>query len=100
MPSPPAPFAAAGLQYLLPATWTAIKFAGGDLATLTRVLSTEPAKLIGAENTKGEIQAGYDADLVVSVIVLGSEYKHWQAQHTLLKTAWHACGFVCAGVGP
>lgn len=71
---------------MLPATWTAIKSAGGDLATLTRVLSTEPAKLIGAEDTKGKIQAGYDADLVVSVIVLGSESKHWQAQGPVCGT--------------
>eukprot|EP00879_Flechtneria_rotunda_P024398 GHRR01025861.1.p2 GENE.GHRR01025861.1~~GHRR01025861.1.p2 ORF type:complete len:230 (+),score=53.22 GHRR01025861.1:207-896(+) len=53
-----------GLQYLLAATWTAVKGAGVDLLQLSHILSTNPAHLAGLEN-KGLIAAGMDADLVV-----------------------------------
>ena len=54
-----------GLQYLLPATWTSLSAAGGDLSLLSRVLSVGPAKVAGLQGTKGQIAEGMDADLLV-----------------------------------
>eukprot|EP00798_Chlamydomonas_sp_ICE-L_P018520 gene18520-25024_t len=54
-----------GLQYLLPATWTALKDYGVDLLQLSQILSSEPAKLAGLGRVKGKIAVGYDADFVV-----------------------------------
>lgn len=59
----------AGLQYLLPATWTALSPAGIDLGRLSHLLSTNPAHLAGLKN-KGLIAKDFDADLVVSVTAL------------------------------
>ncbi len=56
---------AAGAQYLLPATWTAIRQHGGDVRKLVQLLSVEPAKLAGLSGRKGKVAVGYDADLVV-----------------------------------
>jgi len=53
----------AGLQFLLPASWTALK----ETMSLERfipLLTSEPAKFINAKN-KGEIKVGKDADLVI-----------------------------------
>ncbi|KAG2443328.1 hypothetical protein HYH02_009394 [Chlamydomonas schloesseri] len=54
-----------GVQYLLPATWTALEAAGGSLSDLVRLLSEAPARLAGLGGSKGRIAPGYDADLVV-----------------------------------
>ncbi|EFJ47391.1 allantoinase [Volvox carteri f. nagariensis] len=67
-----------GVQYLLPATWTALWGAAaggegqgegaakeGDLLLLARVLSEGPAKLAGVAESKGRLAPGYDADLVI-----------------------------------
>lgn len=62
---PPALRPTAGAQYLLPATWTAIRQYGGDVHKLVSLLSTEPAKLAGLSGRKGKVAVGYDADLVV-----------------------------------
>jgi allantoinase len=75
-PSPPALkrldtgdfFAAWGgvssLQLSLPAVWTQARQRGHDLARVVGWMSTGPAELAGLA-TKGRIQAGHDADLVV-----------------------------------
>lgn len=57
----------AGLQYLLPATWTAVKEVGVDLVRLSQLLSRNPARLAGLSDTKGSIAKGKDADFVVSL---------------------------------
>ena len=54
----------AGLQFLLPASWTAMK----DIIKLENFipwLTSHPAKFIGVEKQKGKIAVGFDADLVV-----------------------------------
>jgi allantoinase len=55
----------ASLQLALPVLWTAARRRGATLPDLARWLSTNPAKLIGQVNRKGQIASGYDADLVV-----------------------------------
>jgi allantoinase len=70
-----------GLQYLLPATWTALKGAGAGgggggssnnhnnttitLVDLARLLSAAPASLVGLADRKGALLPGMDADVVV-----------------------------------
>lgn len=54
-----------GLQYLLPATWTALKSKGADLASIARILCEQPARLLGLTSV-GRILIGNEADLVVS----------------------------------
>lgn len=58
----------AGVQYLLPATWTALHGQGVDLLTLSHLLSTNPAHLIGNKH-KGILHAHKDADIVVSPVM-------------------------------
>ncbi|MGY2133578.1 allantoinase AllB [Hymenobacter sp. HD11105] len=55
----------ASLQLALPVLWTTAQKRGADLTDLARWLSTNPAKLIGQQNRKGQIAKGYDADLLV-----------------------------------
>ena len=43
----------------------AVSMAGVDLVQAIRMVSTNPAKVIGIDDRKGKIQEGYDADLVV-----------------------------------
>jgi N-acetylglucosamine-6-phosphate deacetylase len=43
----------------------AIEFLDTDLFTAVTMASLNPAKVIGADNRKGKIQPGYDADLVI-----------------------------------
>lgn len=53
----------AGLQFLLPASWTAMK----DILTLEQfipLLTSKPARFLQLE-TKGEIKPGHDADFVI-----------------------------------
>jgi hypothetical protein len=59
----------AGLQYLLPATWTALKSKGADPTDLARVLSEQPSKLLGMTKS-GIISKGFDADLMVRFSLL------------------------------
>ena len=54
----------AGLQFLLPASWTALK----DIMPLEEfipLLTEHPAKFIRATDLKGKMAIGYDADLVI-----------------------------------
>lgn len=56
----------AGLQYALPATWTAMSARKLGPQLLTKWWSTFPAQLTGLANRKGAIVVGLDADFVVS----------------------------------
>ena len=61
-----------GLQYMLPVVWTAIsskQTTTEDLELLNNLLSTQPAKLLKLDNSKGRIAAGFDADLVVRLTI-------------------------------
>ena len=53
------------LQLRLPVVWTDASRRGYSLEDLARWLCQAPAKLVGLENRKGVIAAGYDADLVI-----------------------------------
>ena len=61
----------AGLQYVLPATWTATKKLdpnSGDessLLQLSKWWSTNPSHVAGLGSKKGQIAKGFDADFVV-----------------------------------
>jgi allantoinase len=54
-----------GGQCLLTATWTKAKQRGIQLENLTKWLCEYPATFIGFGKSKGKIQKGYDADLLV-----------------------------------
>jgi allantoinase len=53
------------LQLRLPIVWTESKLRGHSLEDLVRWLCHAPAKLVGLESRKGELAAGYDADVVI-----------------------------------
>lgn len=53
------------LQLRLPATWSGAVERDVDLVSLTRMLSTAPARLAGLSELKGSIEPGKDADFVV-----------------------------------
>ncbi len=53
----------AGIQYLLPASWSALR-GTLSLEAFIPLLTSHPAKFIHADKNKGEIAVGYDADLV------------------------------------
>jgi len=53
------------LQWALPILWTRAKQRGFGIKDICKWLCENPAKLIGKENTKGKIEIGYDADLIV-----------------------------------
>ena len=54
----------AGLQFLLPAAWTAMK---GKLSIekFIPLLTSHPAKFLQVDDRKGKLAVGYDADLVI-----------------------------------
>lgn len=54
----------AGLQFLLPASWTALKQIMG-LETYVPLVTEKPAAMLGLDDRKGYIRTGYDADLVL-----------------------------------
>ncbi len=54
----------AGLQFLLPATWTAVKETV-RLEAFIPLLTEKPAAFLGLGSSKGRIELGYDADLVI-----------------------------------
>ncbi len=54
----------AGLQFLLPASWTALK----EILPLEKfipLLTENPAKFLKIDHRKGKIEPGFDADLVI-----------------------------------
>jgi allantoinase len=53
------------LQLRLPLVWTEAQRRGHSLDDLNRWLCAAPAQLVGLQNRKGEIAAGFDADLVI-----------------------------------
>ena len=53
------------LQFGLPVMWTNLHVRGFDLGDLTRLMSAAPAKLAGLEKRKGNLAAGFDADIVI-----------------------------------
>ena len=55
----------ASLQIALPVLWTTAKKRNCSLNDVAMWLCKNPAKLIGKANTKGKIEKGYDADLVI-----------------------------------
>ncbi len=54
----------AGLQFLLPASWTALK-EQYSLEEFIPLLTEKPATFLKVENRKGFISKGFDADLVI-----------------------------------
>jgi allantoinase len=55
----------ASLQFALSVLWTAAKRRNYSLKDIAKWLCENPAKLIGKQTSKGKIEKGYDADLVV-----------------------------------
>ena len=69
------------VQLRLVATWTGAHPRGFGLADLARWLASEPARLAGLRNRKGDIEEGGDADFVVfdpegETLVRGGELEH------------------------
>ena len=54
----------AGLQFLLPASWTALK-ENMPLEKFIPLLTEKPALFLKVSNNKGRIKVGYDADLTI-----------------------------------
>ena len=54
----------AGLQFLLPASWTAVK-GKISLEKFIPLLTENPAKFLQVEKRKGILAVGYDADMIV-----------------------------------
>ena len=54
----------AGLQFLLPASWTALK-ENMPLEKFIPLLTEKPALFLKVSNNKGSIKVGYDADLTI-----------------------------------
>ena len=55
----------ASLQLGLPAVWTEARRRGADLLMLSRWMSSAPAKFAGLATRKGQIAAGFEADLLI-----------------------------------
>ena len=55
----------ASIQFALPVLWTAAKKRNCTFSNIAKWLCENPAKLIGKENSKGKIEKGFDADLIV-----------------------------------
>jgi allantoinase len=55
----------ASLQLTLPIVWTDAAKRGIPLQKIFEWLSTNPAKLVGLNDRKGQIARGFDADLIV-----------------------------------
>lgn len=54
----------AGLQFLLPASWTAMK-GKISIEKFIPLLTEQPAKFLQLDKQKGKLAVGYDADLIV-----------------------------------
>jgi allantoinase len=55
----------ASIQFALPVLWTAAKKRNGTFSDIVKWLCENPAKLIGAANSKGKIAKGFDADIII-----------------------------------
>ena len=55
----------ASIQFALPVLWTAAKKRNCTFSDMAKWLCENPAKLIGKQNSKGKIEKGFDADLIV-----------------------------------
>nr|MBK9652089.1 allantoinase AllB [Bacteroidota bacterium] len=55
----------AGLQFSLPAMWTRMKEKNIDINNIAKWMCSNPAKFIQLQNSKGKIEKGYDADIVI-----------------------------------
>jgi len=55
----------ASIQFALPVLWTAARERNCSFDDIAKWLCENPAKLIGKQNSKGKIAAGFDADLIV-----------------------------------
>ncbi len=55
----------AGLQFSLPAFWTAAKERGIGIDKLSELMSRRTAEFLGLGNKKGKLEKGFDADIVV-----------------------------------
>lgn len=53
------------LQFGLPVMWTNLKSRAFDITDLTRLMSSQSAKLASLDMRKGKLAAGYDADIVI-----------------------------------
>lgn len=53
------------MQFVLPAVWTQAEKRGATIHQLSSWLSHKPAELLGLEDKKGTIAAGFDADIIV-----------------------------------
>jgi allantoinase len=53
------------LQLRLPIVWTEAQRRGHSLNDLSRWLCAAPAQLVGLQDRKGRIAAGYDADILI-----------------------------------
>lgn len=71
----------ASLQLTLPVIWTEMKRRGLPLERIGRWMSHEPARLVGLHRRKGQLAAGFDADITVwdpdaNFTVRGAELEH------------------------
>ncbi|MEO6723584.1 MAG: allantoinase AllB [Ferruginibacter sp.] len=55
----------ASIQFALPVLWTEAKRRNCNFTDVVKWLCENPAKLIGKEKSKGKIEKGFDADLVI-----------------------------------
>jgi allantoinase len=55
----------ASLQFALPVLWTAAHHRNFSITDIAKWLCENPCQLIGKNDSKGKIQAGFDADLIV-----------------------------------
>lgn len=55
----------ASLQFALPVLWTVAKARNFSITDIAKWLCEKPAELIGKQRSKGRIEAGFDADLIV-----------------------------------
>jgi len=53
------------IQIGLPLIWTAARTRGMSFSDVSKLLSSQPAKLCGLENRKGDLSVGMDADFVI-----------------------------------
>ena len=55
----------ASLQFSLPALWTAATKNGYELLDIAKWLCESPSRLPGLQGSKGKLEKGYDADIVI-----------------------------------